>query len=98
MREKLIALVVILVLFVTLVTISGFSAQIGDWIAIISGWFSTIVILLWIIALPTQDRRTKTGWTGEFSLPFLFIGIIAGYLSYYINEMAFITHVLGIIF
>ena len=79
---------------------ASFFAEMGVWIAIISGWISIVFVALWILLRPTSDKRFKSGHKDNATSPGCLlptIGIIAGFLSYFINEMSFMDHVFGLL-
>ena len=80
-----------------LASVSDAFSTLGEWVAIISGWISSVSLVLWLLMLSTlkSDGRTTTGYKDNATEPGCFLplsALIAGGISYFTNENAFFTH------
>ena len=59
------------------------------WISNIAGVLSVLTILIWIISLPSSDKRFGSGYKDNAEAPgcgMLIFAIITGLIAYFINE------------
>jgi len=59
------------------------------WISNIAGVLSVLTILIWIISIPSSDKRFRTGYKDNAEAPgcgMPIFAIITGLIAYYISE------------
>ena len=75
-------------------------AELGSWVAIITGWISLVSLLVFLGSIPTRDKRFTTGFKDHALAPGCLaptVALVTGLISYYTNEMAFLEHLLSLV-